>query len=586
MKHLSYIILTAIIAILYGCNGHEAFKASLDRADSMLNVNPDSAFALLRDLRTASADAPRQLRMRYLLLWAQGCNKTYRRLPSADTLQTIVDYYDDNGNERMTSLYMMGCLYRDSGDVRKALEYFNESVTIADTTDSDCDFYILSRVYGQLSELFNKQKSPMFGLKYSKIAERMAWKAKDTLGMITFMDHTAWAYELLRDTDSIYQTIKNVEHLYKKLERYKEAAQAMPPLINIYLSKDSLPQAKEAIDRFESYSGYFDVNNNIKDGLENYYDLKGRYYFQVGRVDSAIYFYHKLLYFPNNINNLKDGYNGLVNIYRQLGNQDSVAKYNRLAIIIADSINKITSPENFALSHVDYYAEHSKKLVEEHNERMKWLVSEMTIIVFIIIITGYFIYIVFNRKQSEKQKELDVEKRKNKRSEEKYIKVKTDYESAKKIYNEALETKTQKISELEKTIYIIQKENEATANMSQGEKCDESMALQLSAHLSKLRKDAQKGMTAAKEDLFMLKFLVSECDSGFFKHISSQQYDLADRELFICILIRHDFKPAEISSLLNISPQLTTNLRARINHKLFGVSGTKHLDDNLKRLDI
>lgn len=267
----AYFILLLTVAVLCGCDRHQAFSDSLDRADSLLRTNPDSAFSILQGMEKDAAGVSKPLRMRHLLLWAQSRNKTFHPLPSHDTLQTLTDYYDSDGNQRMMALYMMGSLYRDSGNVDKALQYFSDAAVTADTTDSSCDFFTLSRIYSQISELFHRQKAPLFELEYNKMAERMAWKAKDTLGAVTEVDLRSCVYQMLNDTDSVYLICKRAERIYRRMGREKEAAQTMPSLIDIYLSRDSLPQSKAAIDRFESGSGFFRRNGEIRRGSENYY---------------------------------------------------------------------------------------------------------------------------------------------------------------------------------------------------------------------------------------------------------------------------------------------------------------------------
>lgn len=581
MKQLVYTTFISVIITICSCRQSNTFTAMLDCTDSLLKTNPDSAFSILQSMEKDAPGVSKPLRMRHLLLWAQSRNKTYRSLPSRDTLQTLIDYYTDNGNERMKALYMMGCLYRDCGDARKALLYYNNAVSVVDTTDIGCDILTLSRIYGQLSELFNRQKAPIFGLKYSKIAEQLAWKAKDTLGAIIFIDHSAWSYEQLHDTNSIYKTIKKVERLYKQIGKYQEAAQCMPPLINIYLNSNNLKEAKQAIYVYEHHSGYFDADNNIKQGSENYYGLKGRYYFQTGNIDSAIFSYRKMLHYPDKINNLKDGYNGLLNIYRKLGDADSVAKYTRLAAIIADSINK-TSPEKLTFTHVNYYSEHVKEINEKHNKTTQLLIFVCICTAMLQIGIIYAIIKKAKHKQDKIQKQINSVKRKSNKTEEKYLKVKDNYESTKYKYDKELQAKTQKISELEKTIYIIKKGNDSESPLTK--ECDENITILLNAHIDTLKKDARKGICATKGNLLKLKFLEAEHEPEFFKHITAQQYEFAEREVYICIFIRHGFKPADIAALLNISSQLTTNLRTRINQKLFGASGTKHLDDNIIKL--
>lgn len=138
MRHGTYlIILLILMTVLLGCDRHQDFSFSLDRAESLLRTDPDSAFSILQGMEKDAAGVSKPLRMRYFLLWAQSRNKTFRQLPSHDTLQALIDYYDGDDNRRMTVLYMMGSLYRDSGDVDKALQYFSDAAVTADTTDSD-----------------------------------------------------------------------------------------------------------------------------------------------------------------------------------------------------------------------------------------------------------------------------------------------------------------------------------------------------------------------------------------------------------------------------------------------------------------
>ena len=64
----------------------------------------------------------------------------------------VVDYYDHHGtaNERMRAYYLLGCVDRDLGEAPQALECYHDAVDCADTTAQDCDYKLLSRVYGQM----------------------------------------------------------------------------------------------------------------------------------------------------------------------------------------------------------------------------------------------------------------------------------------------------------------------------------------------------------------------------------------------------------------------------------------------------
>ncbi len=79
--------------------------------------------------------------------------------------------------------------------------------------------------------------------------------------------------------------------------------------------------------------------------------------------------------------------------------------------------------------------------------------------------------------------------------------------------------------------------------------------------------------------------LVEDVLPGFFSKISSPEYKLTEHEVRVCVLIRLNFIPSEIAVLFNISQQRVTNIRSRINKKLFNAGGATQLDRSLKRLN-
>ena len=85
------------------------------------------------------------------------------RMNSADSLMTndslalvLCDYFDSHGtpNERMRAHYILGRTYADLGDSPLALEEYLTAATQADTSSTETNFSKLSRVYGQMSNIF------------------------------------------------------------------------------------------------------------------------------------------------------------------------------------------------------------------------------------------------------------------------------------------------------------------------------------------------------------------------------------------------------------------------------------------------
>ena len=83
-------------------------------------------------------------------------------LDTITTMDEVVDYLDLWGtpNERMTAHYLRGRIFHDQNNAPMALRYYRDAVGYADTTADDCDYRRLSRIYGQIADLFHQQRAP------------------------------------------------------------------------------------------------------------------------------------------------------------------------------------------------------------------------------------------------------------------------------------------------------------------------------------------------------------------------------------------------------------------------------------------
>ena len=86
----------------------------MQRADSIMNVNDDSAKVAIRMLDGVKSQLPefsKSQKMRYELLRHKAMNKAYISFTSDSKMKEVVDYYDRHGsaNERMLANYVLGC---------------------------------------------------------------------------------------------------------------------------------------------------------------------------------------------------------------------------------------------------------------------------------------------------------------------------------------------------------------------------------------------------------------------------------------------------------------------------------------------
>lgn len=148
------LVVAAIVAAV--CLYRPPLPDEVEQAEPLIATHPDSAYALLTRVEPEVQDCSESNRMRFYLLYAEAANKAFAQLPSDSVMRCVADHYDRHGtpNEQMRAHYLLGCTYRDLNNRSKAQEEYFYAIHLADTLSTECNYALLSRVYGQLGELY------------------------------------------------------------------------------------------------------------------------------------------------------------------------------------------------------------------------------------------------------------------------------------------------------------------------------------------------------------------------------------------------------------------------------------------------
>lgn len=284
------IYLLLILLILASCAGNRKYDDLMKRADSIMNVNDDSAKVAIRMLDGVKSQLPefsQSQKMRYELLRHKAMNKACITFTTDSVMKEVVDYYDHHGsaNERMLANYVLGCVYRDMHEAPMALEYYNKATEQADTTAADCDYGTLYRVYSQMGILFDKQYLPYQLLDAFGKAEKYAYLAKDTFNAIVNYQNRSSAYYYLGNTDSVIAINLHAASLFKQIGDDYNAMIALGCNSDYYLEKQDTIKAKKAFEAY--FSTGYEGNLEYEDSKAYVLCLKGCYYLFVNKLDSA-----------------------------------------------------------------------------------------------------------------------------------------------------------------------------------------------------------------------------------------------------------------------------------------------------------
>lgn len=518
---------------------------------------------------TCCTDQKQKELMRHSLLTAKEQNENNQPFTTDSVMKDVTKYYDRHGsrNEQMLAHYLLGCTYRDLGDAPRALQCYNDAVNKADTTNPDCDYATMSRIYGQMDDLFNKELQPHNQLKALELCHRYAMKAGDTLMAIIAYDSKSIAYHLLDDIDAEIAISEKASQMFKKYGYKEFAAMSLGMIIQRYVELGDWKNAERCIRIYEKESGVFDNDGNIEPGREIFYFEKGLYFLNIARTDSAEYYFRKLL---NNhredINNRIAAYRGLSLLYRQKCIPDSTAKYAILGYEANDTmcinIMKASLPKIQALYDYGHYKEEALIKSEEANRAYIITSALIFISVIVLIVLGMKIYLIRrNRKADLERQKAEYEHKiamlKNIQNDMNVMLT----ENKEKL-KELIEEKQDIISKLEKEIASY-----CTDNNFQEEQL---INADITRHFQMLAKDAT---LPTSDDWHEIRNMIDEILPKFKTTLNNGTHTLRMEEYHICILVRLDFKPLEISNLTGLSQANITAIRKRMLKKLFGIDG-------------
>ena len=533
-------------------------------------------FHIVLILLLLSACGHRSQEMSEALLRAEEMNRNYQSMDTLKGMEQVADYYRPflgRSQRYMRALYMLGCVYRDRGDAPMALHYYQEAVSQADTTDADCDFHTLCRIYGQMSSLYHRQRSPQLELEAERKAYAAAMKAKDTLAAISYYECMVGAYYAMGKKDSALAIVENSISQYAKMKERGLAAAEMGVAADFYIKKKDFKRADSLLKQYEAYSGFFDRNGKITPGRESYYYTKGLYYQGVQKLDSALYFYRKLLNPILDIEDIEMGYKGLMSVYHHLGMADSTLKYADLYTQANDSANILHSADEITRTQALYnYSESQRMAAEKSAEanRYKFLLL-FSVSAFLLCLLAVYIIVLHIRRYKGEADER--ERLLHTRLLAVYIIVLhiRRYKGEADERERLLHTR---LAELEQQLTIKE-----IRDVEQ-----EILASPLVNSFRMMAKTSVKKPT--HEEWSQLHSFLRDRLPAFWNKLQESEPPLRKEEVDVCLLIRLQFPVKEIANLTGMSVQAISNVRRRLLQRVFHQSegGSKEFDRLIMKL--
>ena len=587
MNKARVILIYMLIFISLSSCSNRKYEQTITRADNLMELSQDSArsaLAILDSIRPDLSKMGKSTQMRYQLVYAKGMNKGYVDFTTDSLMKEIVDYYDNHGTcqQQMLAHYLLGCVYRDLGDSPASLSCYNDAVEKVDTTSSDCDYKLLTRVYEQQGALFLSQSMPQNALSAYQKAEKYAWIAKDTLSAVLSYEHLGNIYEYMDNMDKVIEVYENASRRYRQYGYPVQAVRALGGTIQALILTKQYAKAKKYMDVFEAESGYFQKDSCYSYiNYSHYYYLKGLYCLE-SHSDSAKYWFTKCQEFAKTNNNKSFSAYAWYLYYIKHQQMDSVAKYSEQAFAYNDSANLDMERDLMQKMQAIYDYDRWKNVA--HNEEIKATRANLTLLVSIlisvsVIIIGILTFLVYRKKrklelqEKEEQENLIRQQIYDTKQELELLRTVNDRKIA-----DVIKEKEQTINKLEDDLKDI-RDKYSNSSLS-----DVDILLKESSIYKRIKYlELHPKEIMRENDWIELEETIEQLIPSFIPLLKNRLNVIAYR---ICLLVKLEISTSSIAILLGLSSSAISKYRKVMLEKLCGRSGKpKDFDEYIRQIE-
>lgn len=570
MKTLIQALLQVVFLLFCICSCHnKPYPKTIQRADSIVNIEPDSAVVLLKQLKDSISSEPKSTQMYYYLLSIKARDKAYIPHTSDSLILQIVHYYENKEDKKHLpeAYYYAGRICRDLGDAPQALDYFQKAI---EATEGSKDYCLLSRIYGQTGTLYMYQDIYDEALKAHKMTYHYATLANDSTAIIFNLRDIGDTFTGCNNTDSALYYYEKAYEQAKIVGNQHFIDIVQMGLASLYKQLKKYDLAKETLKT--------PLNNLTSKRLNNMLTVSADLYYQMGNIDSAYYYFDQLQHvedvYIKQASHLK-----LSEIAEKKVNYPDMLKHIHQFILYTDSIQKITNIET--ISKMQSLYNYQLRAKENNLLRIQNACQELWIIyiLFSLIISVAFIAIY-----------TQYNKRKKHQLTEQLAKLKSIKDEQYKKSIHFIEANNKRIQELEKQLENSAEQNSILSALLQAQK-EQIILTNYKISTDKKEQDLAEiafrqsyiyghfhsaanddNYKVLKEDWQELQSQVDNYYKGFTPRLRAL-YPVSDIEMQICLLLKANLSTTGIAKLTGRSKSAIVSARKNLYGKIYGEKG-------------
>lgn len=365
--YLNFVSLLAVC--LFACNHHSS-NPMLQQVDSLLEMKPDSALTILKNISVLE-DLPEVDKAYYALLLAEATDKNKLPLLPCDSLLNFaLDYYGDDDREKAVALMYKGRLLAEMDDEKAAIEMNLKALEILQDYPVDTKYRRL--IYSVLGLWYGNCGLNDKALEVLHQSLHYSFDAKDTA--IAYIN-IGYIYGMRNMQDS---AITYQRKAVKYAMRSKDRSMILTSWHNLSICYRHFENVDSAVVYAHKVLQHLSYGNGKADAYYNMGDL----YVDLEQYDSARHYLEKSLFLSPS---RSIPYWSLAVMEAELGNFKSAYHYLDTFVMVQDSLDN--SELLTEVQHLVYKHQTELRVKDEQIKSkriIRWIVFVSVIICFVV----------------------------------------------------------------------------------------------------------------------------------------------------------------------------------------------------------
>ena len=361
------------------------------QADSIMNVRPDSALALLnliqfpQEMKTAD-------RALYSLLFTQAEQKNRISHTNDSLIRIAVDYYKDKDDKEQETkaYYYLGCVYQDIGDIVGATDAFLKALNINPQVINDTER--LTMIYENLAECYQSQGFYDKAMEMYRISYKTNINHNEEKNILFSLQGIGEVFMYQHQWDSAAYYYNEIIEKSRAIGDSSWISIGISNLAHVYYNQKKYPEAY--------HTALKSIHNNNEDKeneITSKYILLGDILIQLGQYDSARYYL--------SLNSIKEDpflrasrHFSLYELEKKCGKYKEATQYIDTYTTLYDSLREEKNKEEIAKLINSYTIERYKREISEKQKHQTRISISFSILIIISIL---FIFLMIDRHRKQ-----------------------------------------------------------------------------------------------------------------------------------------------------------------------------------------